>query len=45
MFEEQAAADTAYEKVYTSWKKVRQEAFQWFGTAELAYARFAFDET
>ncbi len=42
MLEEQAAADASYAKVYTAWKKARQEAFRWFGTAELAYSNFAF---
>ena len=42
MLEEQAAADTTYRRVYEAWKKAREEAFRWFGTAELAYANFAF---
>ncbi len=41
MFEEQASADATYNKVYTAWKKARQEAYQWFSTAELAYSNFA----
>ncbi len=45
LLEEQAQADAAYNKVYTAWKKARQEAYHWFATAELAYARFAFLET
>jgi TRAP-type mannitol/chloroaromatic compound transport system substrate-binding protein len=42
MLEEQAAADPSYRKVYEAWKKARGEAYRWFGTAELAYASFAF---
>jgi len=42
MLEEQAAADAAYNKVYEAWKKARKQAYRWFGTAELAYAQFAF---
>ncbi len=45
MLEEQAAADAAYRKVYDSWKRARREAYRWFGTAEMAYARFAFGES
>ena len=42
MLEEQAVADATYNKVYTAWKKVRSETYQWFSTAELAYASFSF---
>ncbi|HEX9731049.1 MAG TPA: TRAP transporter substrate-binding protein [Thermoanaerobaculia bacterium] len=42
MLEEQAAADPAYAKVYAAWKRARAESYRWFGTAELAYASFAF---
>ncbi len=45
MFEEQAAADPAYRKIYDSWNKTRRETYAWFNTAELAYARFAFGES
>jgi TRAP-type mannitol/chloroaromatic compound transport system substrate-binding protein len=42
MLEEQAASDATYRKVYEAWKKARKGAYRWFGTAELAYANFAF---
>lgn len=42
LMEERAAKDALYGKVYTHWKKFRQESFRWFGTAELAYQGFAF---
>lgn len=42
MLEEQAAADPAYRKVYDAWSKARRVLYQWFGTAELTYASFAF---
>lgn len=45
MLEEQASADAAYRKVYTAWRKAREELFRWFGTAELAYSSFAFSDT
>jgi TRAP-type mannitol/chloroaromatic compound transport system substrate-binding protein len=39
---EGAAGDEGYRRVHESWKAFRQGAFEWFGTAELAYQRFAF---
>lgn len=45
MLEEQAAKDDTYRKIYEPWKKARRDAYRWFGTAELAYSRFAFPET
>ncbi len=42
MLEEQASADAMYREVYTAWSAFREDAYRWFGTAELAYARFAF---
>ncbi len=42
LLEEQAAADPTYDKVYRSYMKWRADAYRWFGTAEQAYARFAF---
>ncbi len=44
LLEEQATADPRQRAIYDSWKKARDEAFAWFGTAELAYANFAFPE-
>lgn len=42
MLAAQAAADAGYAKIYEGWEKFRRDSFRWFGTAELAYARFAF---
>ncbi|MEM8932463.1 MAG: TRAP transporter substrate-binding protein [Acidobacteriota bacterium] len=42
MFEENAAVDPEYHRIYETWKSVRDDAYRWFGTAESAYARFAF---
>lgn len=42
IMDEFAAQDASYAKVYRSWKKSREESYQWFSTAEGAYARFAF---
>jgi TRAP-type mannitol/chloroaromatic compound transport system substrate-binding protein len=45
IMEENAAEDPAYRRVYTAWKEFREASFQWFGTAEQAYADFAFGNT
>ena len=37
-----AAGDAAYGKLLNHWRKFRDESFGWFGSAELAYANFAF---
>jgi TRAP-type mannitol/chloroaromatic compound transport system substrate-binding protein len=42
MLEEEASKDKAYAKVYAHWQSYRTEAFEWFGKAELAYAKAAF---
>ena len=42
MFEEQAAADATYRKVYEAWKTARRDAYRWFATAEQTYGRYAF---
>ena len=42
MLEEEAAKDATYRNLFEAWKKAREEQFRWFGTAELAYAEFAF---
>jgi len=41
LMEEQAAGDAVYNKVFSSWKKVREEYYTWFGAAERAYTEFA----
>jgi TRAP-type mannitol/chloroaromatic compound transport system substrate-binding protein len=43
LLEEYATKDAGYKAVYDHWNKARTEMFSWFGTAELAYAKFAFD--
>ncbi|MGD8395727.1 MAG: TRAP transporter substrate-binding protein [Candidatus Eiseniibacteriota bacterium] len=42
IMEEAAAGDATYRRVYETWSKARRELFDWFGTAELAYAEAAF---
>lgn len=39
---EEAAGDAGYRALYDSWRSARGPSFRWFGTAELAYATFAF---
>ena len=39
---EEAAADSFYRRIYGAYKKWRDDAYRWFGTAELAYSDFAF---
>ncbi|MGC8967203.1 MAG: ABC transporter substrate-binding protein, partial [Thermus sp.] len=41
-YEEEAAKDATYKKVYTAWKKFREEQYRWFAVAELGYEQFAF---
>ncbi|WCM40592.1 TRAP transporter substrate-binding protein [Thermus antranikianii] len=41
-YEEEAAKDATYRKVYTAWKAFREEQYRWFGVAELGYEGFAF---
>jgi TRAP-type mannitol/chloroaromatic compound transport system substrate-binding protein len=43
VMEAAAASDPAtYGKVYTAWKKFREDSFKWFATSEQEYERFAF---
>ena len=37
-----ARADATYKKILDHWRAFRAEIFQWFSSAELAYAQFAF---
>jgi TRAP-type mannitol/chloroaromatic compound transport system substrate-binding protein len=43
ILETNAAADpNGYGKIYTQWKKFREDSFRWFATTEQEYSRFAF---
>jgi TRAP-type mannitol/chloroaromatic compound transport system substrate-binding protein len=44
LYEEQAAADAGYRRVYEAWKAFREVAYAWSGTAEHEYARFAYEQ-
>jgi TRAP-type mannitol/chloroaromatic compound transport system substrate-binding protein len=39
---EEAASDPLYGRIYASYRSWRDQAYRWFGTAELSYADFAF---
>jgi TRAP-type mannitol/chloroaromatic compound transport system substrate-binding protein len=41
-YEEEAAKDATYRKVYAAFKKFREEQYRWFAVAELGYEQFAF---
>jgi len=42
LFASESAKDPAYKRIYQSWNTYRKKSNDWFGTAELAYAKFAF---
>ncbi len=42
VFEELAATDAGYRKVYSAWTEARAGLYAWFGTAERTFADFAF---
>ena len=42
IFEELASADEGYRTVYESWKTVRDASYQWFATADGAFAAYSF---
>ncbi len=44
LLEDEAVADPMYRKIYDSYRQFREDAYRWFGTAERAYADFAFPQ-
>ena len=44
LLEEHASKDATYAKIYSAWKKAREESFRWFKTAEATYAGYAFSK-
>ncbi len=44
IMEEDAVADPQYKRVFESFKAFREDSYRWFGTAELAFEQYAFDE-
>lgn len=44
LYEELAAKDATYNKIYTAWKDFRTGSNRWFATSELGYTDFAFKQ-
>ena len=42
LLEDNAAGNPQYRKIYEAYRDAREEAYRWFGTAEMGYADFAF---
>ena len=40
LLDDEAAQDATYRRILEHWRAFRTESFRWFGTNELAYARF-----
>lgn len=44
LYEELAAGDATYNKIYTAWKDFRDRSNRWFAASELGYTNFAFGQ-
>ena len=42
LLEDNASGNPQYRKIYEAYKDAREDAYRWFGTAEMGYADFAF---
>jgi TRAP-type mannitol/chloroaromatic compound transport system substrate-binding protein len=42
LMEQQASRDAGYRRIHEAYLAFREDSFRWFGTAEAAYAEFAF---
>lgn len=42
ILEDNASGNQQYRKIYEAYKDAREDAYRWFGTAEMGYADFAF---
>ena len=42
LYEEEAAKNPAFKKIYVEWKKFRDLSIQWFKVAEASYANFLY---
>jgi len=42
LLEDNATGNPQYRKIYEAYKEAREDAYRWFGTAEMGYADFAF---
>jgi len=43
IYSQESAKNPAFKKIYESWKRFRNDEFQWFRVAETSYANFAFN--
>jgi TRAP-type mannitol/chloroaromatic compound transport system substrate-binding protein len=44
LYDEEAAKNPAFKKIYTEWKKFRDAEIQWFKVAEASYANFLYSD-
>jgi len=42
LLEDNASGNPQYRKIYDAYRQAREDAYRWFGTAEMGYADFAF---
>ena len=42
LLEDEASGNSQYRTIYEAYKAAREDQYRWFGTAEMAYADFAF---
>ncbi|MEM9004948.1 MAG: TRAP transporter substrate-binding protein [Cyanobacteria bacterium P01_F01_bin.86] len=45
LYEELAAGDATYNKIYTAWKEFQEGSNRWFGASEVGYTGFAFGQS
>jgi TRAP-type mannitol/chloroaromatic compound transport system substrate-binding protein len=43
LYDEEAGKNPAFKKIYESWKRFRNDEFQWFRVAEATYGNFTFN--
>ena len=43
LYDEEAGKNPSFKKIYDSWKRFRNDQFQWFRVAESSYANFTFN--
>jgi len=44
LLEEYSSKDKSFNKVFSAWKKAKEQSFTWFGTTEATYAGYAFSK-
>jgi TRAP-type mannitol/chloroaromatic compound transport system substrate-binding protein len=43
LYDEEAGKNAVFKKIYESWKRFRNDQFQWFRVAEATYGNFTFN--